>query len=156
MHPRFAAVADPLHSSYERLGASAPMQAGHRWPREKVRGVYLFSEGDLPLYVGRTNHVQRRYGLHSLPSAQHNQAVFAFKLARHETGKLRPAYTSGEGSRKSLAADAAFSKAFTDAKARVRAMDFRWVEETDPVRQCLLEVYVAVVLQTAYNDFDNH
>lgn len=156
MHPRFAAVADSLHSSYERLIASAPMPAGHRWPREQVRGVYLFSEGDLPLYVGRTNHVQRRHGLHSRPSAQHNQAVFAFKLARHETGNLRPAYTSGEGSRKFLAADPAFSKVFTAAKARVRAMDFRWVEETDPVRQCLLEVYVAVVLETPYNDFDNH
>ncbi|MEY4966055.1 MAG: hypothetical protein RL274_1638 [Pseudomonadota bacterium] len=35
-------------------------------------------------------------------------------------------------------------------------MDYRWVEETDPVKQCLLEVYCAVVLQTKYNDFDNH
>lgn len=136
--------------------ASAPMVAGHRWPRDQVRGVYLFSEGERHLYVGRTNHVQRRYGLHCRPSAQHNQAVFAFKLARHETGNLRAAYTSGEGSRKFLAADPTFNEAFAVAKARVRAMDFRWVEEADPVRQCLLEVYVAVVLQTPYNDFDNH
>lgn len=156
MHPRFAAVADSLHGSYERLMASAPMASGHRWPRDQVRGVYLFSEGDQHLYVGRTNHVQRRLGLHCRPSAQHNQAVFAFKLARHETGNIKAAYVPGKGSRKFLAADPTFSAVFIAAKTRVKAMDFRWVEEADPVRQCLLEVYVAVVLQTPYNDFDNH
>jgi hypothetical protein len=35
-------------------------------------------------------------------------------------------------------------------------MDYRYVEEADPVRQCLLEVYCAAVLATPYNDFDNH
>jgi hypothetical protein len=136
--------------------ASKPMAVGHRWPRDQVRGVYLFSEGDTHHYVGRTNHVQRRYGLHSRPSAQHNQAVFAFKLARHETGNIKAAYSTGAGSRTSLAADPVFGAVFVDAKARVKRMDFRWIEETDPVRQCLLEVYVAIVLQTAFNDFDNH
>jgi hypothetical protein len=32
-------------------------------------------------------------------------------------------------------------------------MDVRYVEETDPQRQALLEIYVAVVLETPYNDF---
>lgn len=132
------------------------MVVGHRWPRDQVRGVYLFSEGDDHHYVGRTNHVQRRHGLHSRPGAPHNQAVFAFKLARHETGNVKAAYSTGPGSRKSLAADAVFAAVFSDAKARVERMDFRWIEESDPVRQCLLEIYVAVVLQTAFNDFDNH
>lgn len=156
MHSRFAHFANSLADSYERLISSKPMAPGHRWPRDQVRGVYLFSEGDHHHYVGRTNHVQRRYGLHCRPSAQHNQAVFAFKLARHETGNLRAAYKTGEGSRKFLAADPAFGAVFRAAKARVKAMEFRWVEEADPVRQCLLEVYVAVVLQTPFNDFDNH
>ena len=43
-----------------------------------------------------------------------------------------------------------------DAKSRLRRMSVRWVEETDAVRQCLLEVYIAVVLGAVYNDFDNH
>ena len=30
------------------------------------------------------------------------------------------------------------------------------VEETDAVKQALLEIYTAVVLKTPYNDFDNH
>ena len=55
-----------------------------------------------------------------------------------------------------LAFDTAFLAAFDAAKARIRAMELRYVEETDPVRQMLLEVYVAVVLKTPHNDFDNH
>ncbi len=35
-------------------------------------------------------------------------------------------------------------------------MEYRWVEETDPTCQCLLEIYSAVTLETPYNDFDNH
>ena len=65
-------------------------------------------------------------------------------------------YKKGDGTRKALMADAAFRGAFDAAKARIRAMDLRYVEESDPVRQTLLEVYVAVVLGTPYNDFDNH
>jgi hypothetical protein len=35
-------------------------------------------------------------------------------------------------------------------------MDLRFVEESDPTRQALLEIYVAVTLKTPFNDFDNH
>jgi hypothetical protein len=35
-------------------------------------------------------------------------------------------------------------------------MDLRFVEESDPIRQALLEIYSARVLKTPYNDFDNH
>lgn len=156
MHPRFAAVADTLHGSYERLIASPPRPLGHRWPRQKILGVYLFSEGDRDLYVGRTNNLRNRYDAHCLPSSKERHAAFAFKLAREATGQMKPTYRAGEGSRAALEADPVFSEAFKAAKARIRKMDFRWVEEVHPVRQCLLEVYVAVVLDTAYNDFNNH
>jgi len=92
---------------------------------------------------------------HSVPGAQHNQAVFAFRLAREVTGRLTAAY-SVEGSRVALCADSDFALAFTSAKARVRIMDLRYVEESDPLRQALLEIYVSVVLGTKYNDFDTH
>lgn len=42
------------------------------------------------------------------------------------------------------------------AKARIRAMEFRFIEEIEPTTQCLLEVYTSVVLATPYNDFENH
>ena len=35
-------------------------------------------------------------------------------------------------------------------------MELRYVEEADPLRQTLLEIYVAVALKTPYNDFDTH
>jgi hypothetical protein len=81
--------------------------------------------------------------------------VFAFKLARETTGQLAAAY-SAEGSRKALCVEPAFAEAFQQAKTRVRNMDLRFVEETDPTRQALLEIYASVVLRTRYNDFDTH
>ncbi len=92
---------------------------------------------------------------HSIPASQHNQAVFAFRLAREATGRTVAEYT-GSGRRESLMLDADFLRAFTDAKARVRNMDLRYVQEDDPLRQALLEIYASVALETPYNDFNTH
>jgi hypothetical protein len=35
-------------------------------------------------------------------------------------------------------------------------MDIRFVEEADPNRQALLEIYVTLCLEARYNDFDTH
>ena len=35
-------------------------------------------------------------------------------------------------------------------------MDLRFVEEANPARQALLEIYTSIVLPTKYNDFDTH
>lgn len=92
---------------------------------------------------------------HSISAAQHNQAVFAFKLAREATGRTEATYKV-QGSRAALCADPIFSAAFTGAKRRVCGMDLRFIEEPDPLRQTLLEIYTAFVLRTPYNDFDTH
>ena len=156
MHPRFVAVAEALHERFECLMAQGARCSDQPWPREKVRGVYLFSENGRHLYVGRTNDVRGRYGRHCLPGAHHGMAAFAFRLAREATGQLKATYRAGEGSRKALAVEPTFKAAFDAAKARVRAMEFRYVEEADPIRQAVLEIYCAVALETPYNDFDNH
>jgi hypothetical protein len=49
-----------------------------------------------------------------------------------------------------------FGKAILSAKLKMRAMNFRYVEEMDQVKQTLLEVYCAVVLKTPFNDFGTH
>ena len=49
-----------------------------------------------------------------------------------------------------------FRAAFEGAKARIREMDVRFVDEADPLRQTLLEIYAAVSLATPYNDFNTH
>lgn len=53
-------------------------------------------------------------------------------------------------------AAAAFGSAFLAAKRRVADMEIRYVEEADPVKQALLEIYAATSLGTPYNDFENH
>ncbi|HPW21811.1 MAG TPA: hypothetical protein PLE61_13475 [Vicinamibacterales bacterium] len=53
-------------------------------------------------------------------------------------------------------ADPQFAQAFAQAKTRVWAMDIRYIQEDDPTRQALLEIYVATVLKTPFNDFDTH
>ena len=83
-------------------------------------------------------------------------ASVAFQLAREKTGKMKPSYRADEGSRAGLMLDAKFLKAFTQAKERIRAMEYRFVEETNQNRQALLEIYCAVVLRTPYNDFGTH
>lgn len=156
MDVAFVRYAESLHPSFERLVAMEPVTIA-ALPREAPRAaVYLFSESGRNLYVGRTRNLRQRMRQHSIPSSQHNQAVFAFRLARETTGRLVASY-SGEGRRASLASDdLAFAAAFTDAKTRVRAMQVRYVEEIDPLRQALLEIYASIVLGTPYNDFNTH
>ena len=60
------------------------------------------------------------------------------------------------GSRRELLADREFSKAYADAKTRIREMDVRYVSEPEPLRQTLLEIYVAVAADAKYNDFSPH
>lgn len=118
-------------------------------------GIYLFSEGERHLYVGRSRGIKKRLGRHCRPGASHRMAAFAFRLAREATGRLKATYKT-TGSRGELVKEPEFLKAFNRAKARIREMDVRFVEETDPLRQTVLEVYAAIALQTPYNDFDTH
>ena len=156
MDQSFLRYAEALHPSYECLTTMQPVKIAAMPSDAPSECIYLFSENDRSLYVGRTRKLRQRLRQHSIPSAQHNQAVFAFRLAREETGRLAAAYT-GEGRRATLAVDDnEFAAAFRTAKERVRAMQVRYVEEKDPLRQALLEIYVAIVLKTPYNDFNTH
>lgn len=155
MHEVFVPYLQLLDLSLERLTTMQPVTIS-TLPRElPSRCVYLFSDAGQHLYVGRTNRFRNRLRQHSIPAAQHNQAVFAFKLAREKTGHMEASYKP-EGSRAALSVDPEFAEAFVQAKARVRQMELRFVEEIDPLRQALLEIYVAVVLKTPYNDFNTH
>lgn len=155
MNALFKSMVEMLEPSFQRLVASkafTPRQLPGNLPEA---GIYLLSEGDIHLYVGRSGRLRRRLQEHCRPSANHNTAPFAFRLAREATGFVKASYCE-EGSRTSLEKDRDFCAAFTAAKARVGNMDVRVVEETDPFRQALLEMYVSVSLVTPHNDFDNH
>lgn len=133
-----------------------PHLAGRLPVNMPQQGVYLFSEAGNHLYTGRSNNLRKRYSQHCNPGSQHNQAVFAFKIARETTGQLQPAYTQGETSRAGLSRSPAFARAFGDAKARIQRMEYRYVEQQDQRLQALLELYCAIALGCPYNDFDTH
>ncbi len=156
MDTRFLSHVEALRPQLARLLAMQPVTPESLPIKMFERGVYLLSEGERHLYVGRSNDIKKRIGRHSRPGSTHRMAAFAFRLAREATGNLKATYKKGEGSRSALMEDEGFVLAFDAAKARIRKMSLRFVEENDPVRQALLEIYVAVVLGTPYNDFDNH
>src|SRR2546426_6325041 len=101
MHESFLSYAESLHPSFERLIAMSPVTITTLPRNAPLQCIYLFSEGHRHLYVGRTKNLRQRLRNHSIPASQHNQAVFAFRLAREMTGKLAAAYTE-EGSRLAL------------------------------------------------------
>jgi hypothetical protein len=155
MDPGFTRLVESLEPKYQALVGMAPVRYGSL-PRElRIRGIYLFSEGTAHLYVGRTNRLRERLRGHCVPSGSHFTATFAFRIARTATGRIAASY-SKSGSRADLLKDEAFASTFEAAKRRISSMDLRFVEESDPTRQALLEIYAATVLKTPYNDFDNH
>lgn len=155
MDERFKTIVDSLHPKFKQLIEMTPHAGAPPPTKMPVSGVYLFSDGDTPLYVGRSNRLRKRYFLHTREGSRHNQASFAFRLVA-EALKLPAASYTKEGSRKVVASTEDFIREFSTAKGRIRAMNYRYVEETDQTRQALLEIYAAVVLQTPYNDFGTH
>lgn len=110
-------------------------------------------ERDTHLYVGRTKRLIRTRLKNHVSTAK--DCPFAFRLARQATGRTEARY-SGDHTRRRLLEAADFQNAYHAAKNRIREMEVRWVEEADPVRQALLEVYVSVILETPFNDFNTH
>ena len=157
MNSKFLDLIEETSPSFEQLMNMRPVRNGFFDEFTPKRGVYLFSERDNGhLYVGRSNNIRTRYGGHCNPGATRHSASFAFRLARETTGKVKPSYERGPYSRESLMKDDEFLAAFNEAKARIRLMDFRFVEENHPIKQCILQIYTAIALETPYNNFDTH
>ena len=153
MNPLFAELVTPLEVTCRKLLAMSPVEAS-RVPKDTpVGGVYLFSEGTKHLYVGRTKRplrerIRNQFGAN--PSA----ASFPWLIAREATN--RRATYKRNGSRKELLEDPGFRTAYDDARTRIRKMRVRYVHEPEPLRQALLEIYVAVITGAKYNNFDTH
>jgi hypothetical protein len=126
MHESFRQYAESLDPLFQRLIQMRPLTIATLPKDAPSRCIYLFSEEARHLYAGRTHRqsLRKRLSQHSNPSAQQNQAVFAFKLAREMTGRLRPSYRQKD-SRKMLEADPDFANAFFQAKDSIRKMELR-------------------------------
>jgi len=153
MDKRFRDRVEALHRKYQELFRQEPVTAERVIPKETpVGGVYLFSEGGEPLYVGRTKRqIGTRIKNHFSTAPD---CPFAWLLAREATGK-RATYKPA-GSRKDLLASPKFRAQYDRAKRRIRRMDVRYVHEPEPTSQALLEIYVAVATASRYNSFDTH
>lgn len=149
----FLDLIDGFASKLEKLLEMAPYAYGELPKTMPSSGVYLFTEGGTHLYVGRSNKLRDRYWRHCRPGATDRQAAFAFQLAREATGRVLRSYKPGDDSRAGLMRDLKFATAFIDAKARIRKMQYRYVEESDQRTQAILEFYCAIVLDTRYNSF---
>lgn len=153
--PRFEELVAQLPHLLEELLACPPHIAGERPTVPRVSGVYLFSEGGRPLYVGRTRDCRRRLADHTRPSSRENSAPFAFNLTRRD---LDEGGQRAMGTRAEVAAHLAFSEKFAMAKQRVRRMEFRFVAISDPALSTIFEVYASIALGTEgdYNLFETH
>lgn len=157
MNPTFTKFVESLEPKFIQLTESKSFKFDELHLQEVLpkEGVYLFTENGIDLYVGRSNSIRKRLQAHCRPGSTGNQAAFAFLLTRKQSGMLKASYKP-EASRKHLMTQEVFRSIFETQKARLRAMDIRVVEESDPHRQALLEMYVAIVLRTPYNFFNNH
>jgi hypothetical protein len=147
-------VESQLPGLVDELVACAPHRRGvHRAPR--APGIYLYSEDDRWMYVGRTRDLARRWADHTRPSSSINSASFAFNIAKRAAVARGVNVASG---RSQLAVEPTFASAFIEAKARVREMDYRFVRVDSPVLSTVGEVYAAMVLGTEgdFNEFETH
>lgn len=155
MDKTFRAAVEGLEPKLRLLMAMEPITRRKDIPSgEAISGVYLFSDGDTHLYVGRSKRIRDRYADHTRPSADMNDAPFAVLLARDKLG-LRRAYR-GEFTRARLKDEPRFSDAFQRAKEYILTLSFRYVKESDPLCQTLLECYVAIALKARHNSFETH
>ena len=127
-------------------------------------GVYVFSEDDRPIYVGRISNLHKRLGLHR--SSHPRLSTLACKMARIKTG--RPASKSNRSASSAMHlydTDDDFRDAFNEAVDRIRAMDVTYItvpeDEDAGALHALIELHAAVELDTlelasgGYNSFRN-
>jgi len=115
------------------------------------QGVYVFYDGEKPVYVGRSSRqtIKKRLQQHTAPSSRENQAVFAFRLLQESVGEK-----TGHGTpltRPQFAKK--YDKEFNQAKGKVAGMKVRAIEISDPATRAVFEIYAAVALNTPYNSF---
>ncbi len=146
-------VLDGLEARLQELMLATPRTRAELSPVPKIPAIYLLSESDQHLYVGRTQKLGHRLAQHMRQSSNYNSASFAFRIAKCEAqkGKVDVTLTGAK-----LERLPEFQAYFDAAKNQVANMGIRFIEIEDSIEQTLLEVYVAESLATRYNDFDTH
>lgn len=140
-----------LSEELERLMKKGAPRAEHDPPIPTSPGIYLFVDKGTPIYVGQSRNLRARLANHCRPSGGHTSASLAFNIAKAKyKGKDLPK------TRAEIQAHPGFERRFTVAKASLNRMEVRWIEVDSPELRTVLEVYVAVLLNTEYNSFETH
>lgn len=150
LNPEYEARLQQAQVLLEELESQTPLALSGLGAVPPKPGVYLISEGDSPLYVGRTRNLRQRFRNHT--SGRPEQSAFAFRLARKDSGHLKATYKP-VGSRKHLMQDPSFRSAFEQNIKRIKAMNARFVVIDCPLMQHIFEAYAAVSLRTPHNEF---
>jgi hypothetical protein len=133
------------------------------------RGVYLFSEADQHLYVGRTSvtarsragglppttSFRRRYDQHTQFATPPGAAPLANRLTREAAEAREIDIPTGWWDIRDDEGSEVFGL-FNEAKLRVRAMECRVVafeDDAKGVYSSVVELYVHTQLATRFNDF---
>lgn len=153
MNHKFSALIEGLNSKFELLLAMIPVTVDTAKNDTPKGGVYLFTSAGCHLYVGRTKRSIRDRLKDHVSTA--DDCPFAWHLAREATDNMVASYKP-HGSRKYLLSQPSFRDAYDRAKQEIRKMEVRYVGEPDPLKQELLEIYVAVATEAKHNDFDTH
>src|SRR5690349_5655947 len=112
MNEKFRVLVDDLDRKCQALLSMVPVIAEMIPSDTPTGGVYLFSQGEIHLYAGRTRRkIATRIRNHFSTAPD---CPFAWLLARKATGKY--ATYRREGSRKSLLADSIFKAEYERAK----------------------------------------
>ena len=153
LNENFKSRIGKLHERYIDLINCEPISRKQIKINVPLRGMYLFIENGQAIYVGRCDRMGARLMEHGRSSSGHNDASFAFKLARFEAEKVG---INVKRKRTELCDCVDFRPFFINAKERVADMQIKYVAIEDAVDQYLFELYIALELETIYNDFENH
>lgn len=150
----FEAVIADMPELLDRLTAAPAADLAHHNDVPQAPGVYLFSENGVPLYVGQSRNLRRRLREHTAAASRHNQAPFAFNLAKR---KATEANLVVSGTRQELANNPEFAALFSAALDRVRNMDVQFIEIEDGLHRYIFEPFAAQLLGTEeFNSFETH
>ncbi len=146
---RFQEIVDKMEPLLQELRCSDLLTLDDL-RRVPEHGVYVFYEGDTPIYVGRSRRMRQRIREHGAKSSRHESATFALKLLREVVGE--PEGHSSEYTRPQL--QAKYREEYEAQRERVRKMRIRVVEIEDPIVQTMFETYAILALDTTkYNTF---
>ncbi|MBG1231250.1 GIY-YIG nuclease family protein [Aestuariivirga litoralis] len=113
-------------------------------------GVYVFFQGDRPIYVGRARDLRKRIRQHVNGTA--SGSTFAFLLARNTTGR-KVTYTTVGSRTDLLRNDLEFKKAFDESIQKILQMTIKFHVIEDDNLQYFFEFLCSLELETEHNKF---